>query len=92
MAMYKLEHVQLFWERSLNTKVVVAWSRHMLVLTFRGTASIRNAVADLQVCVLLDWFCGFLLVYFRLIMLNKSVTACLKCHAGRQSFVVLRHG
>ena len=34
-----------------ETKAVLAWSRDTLVLTFRGTASLTNALSDIQVCV-----------------------------------------
>ena len=50
MAMFGLNDVQLFWERSLDTRVLVGWSDNMIVLSFRGTASLRNAFADIQVC------------------------------------------
>lgn len=49
MAFFQLEYAQLFWEHSLGTKVLVAWSRDTILLSFRGTATIRNALADLQV-------------------------------------------
>ena len=39
----------VFGERSLDTKVLIAWSASMIVVSFRGTASMRNALADLQV-------------------------------------------
>ena len=44
-----LEHYELFWEKSLDTKMVLAWSRQKIVMSFRGTASLANVVADLQV-------------------------------------------
>ena len=46
--MLGLSQVQLFWERSLDTKVLVGWSGDTIVISFRGTASLRNALADLQ--------------------------------------------
>jgi hypothetical protein len=49
MAMFGLNDVQLFWERSLDTRVLVGWSSDMIVLSFRGTASLKNAFADIQV-------------------------------------------
>ena len=48
MAMLGLSQVQLFWERSLDTKVLIGWSDDTVVISFRGTASLRNALADLQ--------------------------------------------
>ena len=43
------ENFELFYEKSLDTKVLLAWSRETVVLAFRGTASLANLVADLQV-------------------------------------------
>ncbi|BDA48303.1 probable lipase at C-terminar half [Coccomyxa sp. Obi] len=48
MGMFGLQQVQLFWERSLDTKVLIGWSERTIVISFRGTASFRNAIADLQ--------------------------------------------
>ena len=44
-----LDQFELFWEKSLDTKMLLAWSRERMVLAFRGTASLSNVVADLQV-------------------------------------------
>ena len=49
MGMLGLEQVQLFWERSLDTKVLIGWSSDTIVISVRGTASLRNAIADIQV-------------------------------------------
>ena len=49
MALYKLEHSELFWEKALDTKLLLAWNRDTIMLVFRGTASLANALADLQV-------------------------------------------
>ena len=49
MGMLGLEQVQLFWERSLDTKVLIGWSADTVVISVRGTASLRNAIADIQV-------------------------------------------
>ncbi len=49
MGMLGLEQVQLFWERSLDTKVLIGWSPDTIVISVRGTASLRNAMADIQV-------------------------------------------
>ena len=50
-ALYRppLHQYELFWEKSLDTKLIVAWSRTRILLSFRGTASLANVVADLQV-------------------------------------------
>jgi hypothetical protein len=48
MALYALEQFELLWERSLDTKAIMAWSSDTVVLAFRGTASLANVIADLQ--------------------------------------------
>ena len=40
---------EIFWEKSLDTKCLMAWSRKEIILVFRGTASLLNVVADMQV-------------------------------------------
>lgn len=35
-------------DRQLDTKVLMAWSKSMVVLAFRGTASLANAKSDLK--------------------------------------------
>lgn len=37
------------WERNLDTKALMAWNDDTVVLSFRGTASFRNVLADLKV-------------------------------------------
>lgn len=37
------------WERRLDTKALMAWNQDTVVLSFRGTASFRNVLADLKV-------------------------------------------
>ena len=48
MALYGLEHSELFWEKALDTKLLMAWNSNTIVMAFRGTASFANALADLQ--------------------------------------------
>jgi hypothetical protein len=50
MALYGLQHSELFWEKALDTKLLLAWSQDTIMLAFRGTASMANALADLQAC------------------------------------------
>ncbi len=50
MALYGLTHSELFWEKALDTKLLMAWNAHTIVVAFRGTASLSNALADLQAC------------------------------------------
>ncbi|KAL4421963.1 hypothetical protein ABPG77_010986, partial [Micractinium sp. CCAP 211/92] len=42
LALWDLEHFELFWERSLDTKAVVGWNEDTVVIAFRGTASFNN--------------------------------------------------
>ena len=49
MALYELTDVQTFWEPQLDTKALLAWNRHRVLLAFRGTASFANAWSDLKV-------------------------------------------
>ena len=44
-----LEHFELFWEKSLDTKLLLAWNQEVILLAFRGTASMSNVFADIQV-------------------------------------------
>lgn len=50
MKLNNLEQSELFWEKALDTKMLMAWNDTCMVLVFRGTASMANALADLQVC------------------------------------------
>lgn len=49
MQKYGLQHLELFWEKALDTKLLMAWSDKVIVMAFRGTASLANALADVQV-------------------------------------------
>lgn len=49
MAMFGLTDYKLFWERSADTKALVAWSSTCVVVSFRGTTTVTNAKRDLQV-------------------------------------------
>ena len=44
-----LEKVETFYDRSSDTKVLIAWSSNALICAFRGTDSWANARSDLQV-------------------------------------------
>jgi hypothetical protein len=48
MSMYNLEHSELFWEKALDTKLLLGWGRERVIMAFRGTASLANALADVQ--------------------------------------------
>lgn len=47
--LYDLKESELFWELQLDTRCLMGWSSSKIVVSFRGTASMKNAVADMQV-------------------------------------------
>ena len=49
MSLYGLEESELFWEKKHDTKLLLAWNRNTFVVAFRGTASLVNALSDVQV-------------------------------------------
>ena len=50
MGLYDLTDFELVWERAMDTKCLLAWNpqTHVGVISFRGTASMANVLADLQ--------------------------------------------
>ena len=46
---YKTHSHELFWEHLHDTKCLMVWGDDAILLAFRGTASMANARADLQV-------------------------------------------
>ena len=51
LGLYNLTDSELFWELQLDTRCLMGWSDSTIVVAFRGTASIKNALSDLQVSV-----------------------------------------
>lgn len=49
MALFALEKRALFYDRELETKIVVAWNGDTILLAARGTSNAANAWADLKV-------------------------------------------
>ena len=49
MGLYNLTDSELFWELQLDTRCLMGWSKSKIVVAFRGTASMTNALSDLQV-------------------------------------------
>ena len=49
MGLYGLTDSKLFTELQTDTRCLLTWSAAKIVITFRGTASMKNARADLQV-------------------------------------------
>ena len=50
MSLYQLTESKVFTELQTDTRCLLAWNATRIVITFRGTASVKNAKADLQVC------------------------------------------
>ncbi|KAL0042227.1 hypothetical protein WJX77_006708 [Trebouxia sp. C0004] len=48
LSLYKLTRSQSFWETKQDTRCLVGWGNTTVVVAFRGTASMKNALADLQ--------------------------------------------
>ena len=51
MEMYGLTDSELFCELKRDTRCLMGWSNTTIVLAFRGTASMTNALSDVQVCL-----------------------------------------
>ena len=49
LQLYGMSDIETFWDPKLDTRAVMGWSRDMVVLSFRGTSSVRNALSDLRV-------------------------------------------
>ena len=49
MGLYGLTESESFWEVKQDTRCLVSWGGTRVVVAFRGTASMKNALADLQV-------------------------------------------
>lgn len=49
LSLYELTDSKLFTELQTDTRCLVTWNATKIVITFRGTASVKNAKADLQV-------------------------------------------
>ena len=49
MEMYGLTDSELFCELKRDTRCLMGWSNSTIVLAFRGTASMTNALSDVQV-------------------------------------------
>ena len=73
-----LERVETFYDRTSDTKVLIAWSSHALICAFRGTDSWVNARSDLQVRICFS-ICqpmpGRGACFGRLLLLHKGMPA-----------------
>lgn len=52
MQFYGLSKRRMFYDRSIETKILIAWSASTIVLSFRGSITRANYVADVKVCSL----------------------------------------
>lgn len=57
LGLYGLEHIEMMWERRLDTMALIGWGPGRIVVVFRGTNSLRNVLADLQVTALASVGC-----------------------------------
>ncbi len=76
LGLYNLTDSELFWELQLDTRCLMGWSDSTIVVAFRGTASMKNALSDLQVSVSMP-VCGFVSVSFFLNVGHVCLPVCL---------------
>lgn len=48
LKLFDLENFDVVWEEKTNAKAVIGWKDDTIVIAFRGTATVANVVADLQ--------------------------------------------
>lgn len=64
LGLFGLDRYELMWEKAHDTKVLLAWGKGTVLVSFRGSASLANALADVQVhmasspTLLLPWPCS----------------------------------
>jgi len=51
LRLYGLERMEVLWERRLDTMALIAWGSNRIVVVFRGTSSLKNVLADLEVTI-----------------------------------------
>ena len=49
LGLYGLTDSELFWELQRDTRCLLGWNNSKIVVAFRGTASVTNALSDIQV-------------------------------------------
>ena len=67
LSLYGLTDSELFWDKASDTKMLMGWSRNVLVCSFRGTASLNNALSDLQACPLHQAFAARLRIHVKVL-------------------------
>lgn len=55
LKVYGLTKHELFWETKLDTRCLIGWNGCTMVIAFRGTASMKNAMTDIQVRAYLQY-------------------------------------
>lgn len=55
LSLYNMTNSQSFWEIEQDTRCLIGWGSSTVVVAFRGTASMKNALADLQVPAIADF-------------------------------------
>ncbi|BDA50387.1 probable lipase at C-terminar half [Coccomyxa sp. Obi] len=48
LGLYRLEDLEMMWERLWDTVALVGWGPGRIVVVFRGTTTLKNVFADLQ--------------------------------------------
>jgi len=48
LGLYRLEELEMVWERRWDTVALVGWGPGRVVVAFRGTTTLKNVFADLQ--------------------------------------------
>lgn len=52
LRLYDLERMEVLWERRYDTMALIAWGANRIVVVFRGTNSLKNILADLEVMLI----------------------------------------
>ena len=59
LGLYRLEDLEMMWERLWDTVALVGWGPGRIVVVFRGTTTLKNVFADLQAWLLCCQWCFF---------------------------------
>ena len=51
LGLFGLEQYRLMYEPATDSKALIAWREGTILISFRGTASMKAAKLDLKVCV-----------------------------------------
>ena len=64
LSLYSLTDSYLFWELQRDTRCLLGWNDSTIIVAFRGTASMTNALSDIQVLPPPCYFAYFTCVLF----------------------------